>query len=105
MVTNASLDARRKSSTHEKSHENWAEAEKLDQAGAEQLNEEIFWLYSVIYQLSDDLRTTTMLVVGEGFSYSEFGNILALSEGTISWRMSEVQKIIKEIAKSKGQFK
>ena len=46
-----------------------------------------------------------MLVVGEGLSYSEVAGILNLSEGTISWRMSEVRKIIKEIAKTEGQIK
>lgn len=104
VVTNASLDARRKSTTREKAHENWASAEKLDRAKAEQLSEEVTWLYSVISQLSDDLRATAMLVVGEGLSYSEVSEILTIPEGTVSWRMSEVRKIIKEIAKSEGQL-
>ena len=105
VVTNASLDARRKSSTREKAHENWAEVEKLDRARAEQLSEEVKWLYSVISQLSDDLRATAMLVVGEGLSYSEVGEVLTVPEGTISWRMSEVRKIIKAIAETEGSVK
>lgn len=105
VVTNASLDARRKYSTRERAHENWAEVENLDREKNKQQTEETVWLYSVISQLSDDLRATAMLVVGEGLSYSEVAGILNLSEGTISWRMSEVRKIIKEIAKTEGQIK
>jgi RNA polymerase sigma-70 factor (ECF subfamily) len=49
--------------------------------------------------MPQDLRETVALVLGEDMTHREAAEVLDLSEGTISWRMSEVRKILREIAK------
>jgi len=47
-------------------------------------------------QLSDDLRDTLALVLDD-LSHAEAGEILGVSEGTISWRVSEARKRLRAI--------
>ena len=42
--------------------------------------------------LEPDLRETVVLVVGEGLRHAEAGEVLGVSESTVSWRMHEVRK-------------
>lgn len=45
-----------------------------------------------IDQLGDGYRETVLLVFGEGFSHRETGEILNISESTVSWRIHEIRK-------------
>ncbi len=42
--------------------------------------------------LGDGYRETVLLVFGEGFSHREAGEILNISESTVSWRIHEIRK-------------
>ena len=46
--------------------------------------------------LPDDLRDTVALVMDD-MNHREVGDVLGISEGTVSWRMSEVKKHLKRI--------
>ncbi len=46
--------------------------------------------------LSEDLRNTVALVLDD-VTHAQAAEILGVSEGTISWRMSEAKKRLKEI--------
>jgi RNA polymerase sigma-70 factor (ECF subfamily) len=48
-------------------------------------------LTTAMRALPDDLRDTLALVL-DGIGHAEAGEILGISEGTVSWRMSEVKK-------------
>ncbi len=52
-----------------------------------------------IYQLPAGEREALMLVLNDGYTHAEAGDILGVKEGTISWRISEAKK------KLSGQFK
>ncbi len=45
-----------------------------------------------VHRLPEKLKQAALLVYGEGLSHAEAGKILGCSEGTISWRLSEVRK-------------
>ena len=60
---------------------------------------ELKWLKEAMERLDEDLRQTAALVVGEGLSHREAGEILNVKESTISWRMHELKKALRQIAK------
>ena len=49
--------------------------------------------------LPDDLRDTVALVMDD-MNHREVGEVLGISEGTVSWRMSAVKKHLKRIKES-----
>ncbi len=49
-----------------------------------------------IYALPDGEREALMLVMNDGYSHKEAGDILGVKEGTISWRISEARKKLAE---------
>ena len=57
------------------------------------------WLMSAIGTLPDDLRDTVALVMDD-MNHRDVGEVLGVSEGTVSWRMSEVKKHLKVIKES-----
>lgn len=54
------------------------------------------WLESVLGQLTENLRETVILVAGEGLSHAEAAQALNIKENTVSWRMHEVRKFLRE---------
>lgn len=50
-----------------------------------------------VHRLPEKLKQAALLVHGEGLSHAEAGRILGCSEGTISWRLSEVRKKLLEM--------
>jgi RNA polymerase sigma-70 factor (ECF subfamily) len=57
------------------------------------------WLYAAIDQLAPQYKETALLVLAEDLSHAQAGEILGVKEGTIAWRMNEVKKRLKEMAK------
>lgn len=51
-------------------------------------------LYRAIHQLPEGQRDAVLLVLAEGLSHKEAGDILGCAEGTISWRVSEARKTL-----------
>ncbi len=49
-------------------------------------------------RLSPELRDTVALVLGEELTQAQAGEVLAVSEGTIAWRMAEVRKRLRAMA-------
>jgi len=45
------------------------------------------------------LRETVALVLGEAMTHAEASQALQVPQGTISWRMSEVKKALRALAK------
>ncbi len=58
------------------------------------------WLYQAIDRLKPDLKETALLVLAEDMSHAEAGEVLAIKEATVSWRMHEVRKHLSEMAKT-----
>ena len=60
------------------------------------------WLRQALDTLPEDLRTTAILVCDEGLRHAAAGEILGVSEATVSWRMHELRKRLRVMA-ARGQ--
>ena len=52
------------------------------------------WLKSTIARLKPVYRDAAVLVVGQQLSHAEAAKILGVPEGTVSWRMAEVRRML-----------
>lgn len=97
VVSNAAIDQIRRAKSHQKAALGWGDVERDRQAQLAEAKTEREWLHQAMRQLNPDLRQTLALVVGEGLSHGETAEILEVSEGTISWRMSEIKKALQTL--------
>ena len=104
VVLNAAKDRLRKRSRRDMAHSDWGDAELLSRAATEHTNDQLSWLTRAMNHLSLELRDTLTLILGEEMTHAKAGEILGLSEGTISWRVSEAKKQLRELAKSEGSL-
>jgi len=88
---------RRKQATRRKAA-GWGDVELLRKAEATEQRREQEWLTDAMQLLSADLRETVALVLGEEMTHKQAGEVLGLSEGTVSWRMGEVRKVLRDLA-------
>lgn len=49
-------------------------------------------------RLPEDLRATVVLVLEEGLQRAEAGDVLGVSEATVSWRMHQVRRHLRAFA-------
>ncbi len=88
--------------TSERIHNDYGEVEELRRGEEAEIAKEMEWLNEAMNHLSDDLRETAVLVVGEGLNHAEAGVIMGIKESTVSWRMHELKKQLKAIAKEEA---
>ena len=98
VVVNAAHDLRRRQQTRARASEGWGDWELARQDEIATGREAEAWLHQSMQQLSPELRDTVALVLGEEMTQAEAGLVLGVSEGTISWRMSEVKKRLRALA-------
>jgi RNA polymerase sigma-70 factor (ECF subfamily) len=91
VAVNASHDRRRRRATYMKASAGWGDWEVARQDAIAEGRERADWLTSALARLPEDLRDTLALVLDE-VSHAEAGAILGVSEGTVSWRVSEAKK-------------
>ncbi len=103
VTVNAAVDRLRKRKTRRKAVEGWGEVEMLNRAAQSEKKAEIKWLHQAMSNLSPELRETVALVLGEGQSHAAAAQALDVSEGTVSWRMSEVRKSLRALAQEEEQ--
>ncbi|KMK66133.1 RNA polymerase sigma factor, sigma-70 family [Puniceibacterium sp. IMCC21224] len=98
VVVNASHDRRRRNVSHARAAQGWGDFELARQADNSTRAEALSWLENAMMHLPQDLRDTVVLVVTEDMTHAETSEILGVSEGTISWRMSEIRKRLRACA-------
>lgn len=91
VAVNAAHDRRRRQATYAKASDGWGDWEVARQEAIAEGRERAAWLLQAMARLPEDLRDTLALVLDE-VSHAEAGAILGLSEGTVSWRVSEAKK-------------
>ena len=96
VVMNAAHDRRRRAASHARAADGWGEVELTRRAEAAETAEAMVWLTTAMRALPDDLRDTVALVLDD-MTHAEVARVLDVSEGTISWRMSEVKKRLREM--------
>ncbi|MHA3914141.1 RNA polymerase sigma factor [Halovulum sp. GXIMD14793] len=104
IVLNAARDLIRHRATRAKAADGWGDVELMRRAEATQTRAELDWLTEAMQGLSDDLRETVALVLGEEMTHAAAAESLGVSEGTISWRMSEVKKALRAQAQEEEMF-
>ena len=98
-VGNAPHDLRRRQPTRHRASLGWGDWELARQDEIAVQAEAEDWLSQAMTRLSPELRDTVALVLGEDMTQAEAGLVLGVSEGTIAWRMSEVKKRLRAMAR------
>ena len=102
VAVNAAHDRRRRLASHRKAADGWGDWELARRAEAEETAGQVDWLITAMGQLKDDLRDTLALVLDE-VTHREAAEILGVSEGTISWRISEAKKQLGALRSTEDQ--
>ena len=63
---------------------------------------QIDWLTTATSALPEDLRDTVALVLDD-VTHREAATILGISEGTVSWRISEAKKHLRALRETEDQ--
>ena len=96
VAVNAAHDRRRKRATYMKATTGWGDWEIARTETNKDTAEQIDWLTAAMNQLTDDLRDTLALVLDD-MTHAQTAEILGVTEGTISWRISEAKKALRAI--------
>ncbi|PUB10837.1 RNA polymerase sigma factor [Yoonia sediminilitoris] len=96
VAVNAAHDRRRKRATYLKASDGWGDWEVARNAANRDTDEKIDWLTQAMNQLDDALRDTLALVLDD-MTHAQAAEVLGVSEGTISWRISEAKKALRAI--------
>ena len=104
VTVNAAHDRRRRVATQRKAADGWGDWELNRRAGIAEEAEAQDWLNATMARIAPELRDTVALTLGEELSQKDAAEILGLSEGTVAWRMSEVKKRLREMARAEGML-
>ncbi|MEX0283202.1 MAG: RNA polymerase sigma factor [Paracoccaceae bacterium] len=102
VAVNAAHDRRRRQSTRSRAAEGWGDWEKSRQAEMSETAAQVDWLTAAMRSLPEQLRDTLALVLDE-VTHAQAAEILDVSEGTISWRMSEAKKHLRRMREEEEQ--
>lgn len=92
IAVNAAHDRRRRSASRTKAADGWGEWETNRRAAARSTADDLDWLRRAMGALPGDLRDTVALTVDGEMTHAQAAGVLGISEGTVSWRLSEVRK-------------
>lgn len=99
IAVNGAHDRRRKHASHTRAATGWGDWEINRTATIAEHSEQLTWLQSAMNALSDDLRDTLACVLDD-MTHAQTADILGVSEGTISWRVSEAKKVLRALKQS-----
>lgn len=99
VAVNAAHDRRRRAMSFAKAAEGWGtwEVNRVEMNAEQTAAQD--WLLRALQDLPADLRDTAALVLDE-LTHAQVGAVLGISEGTVSWRMSEVKKHLRALKES-----
>ena len=96
LAVNAAHDRRRRADTHARAAKGWGDWEVSRRAANDETARAVDWLTEAMRSLSTDLRDTLALVLDD-VTHREAAEILGISEGTVSWRISEAKKHLAQL--------
>jgi RNA polymerase sigma-70 factor (ECF subfamily) len=102
VTLNAARDRHRRTATRARASEGWGDWERGRQDAMAAEADSHAWLARVMRDLPRDLRETVALILGEDLTQAQAAEVLGLSEGTVAWRMSEVKKRLRAMARAEG---
>ena len=98
IALNKARDWHRKAGRRARLDVEYLQAEAMKQAANNEEAKRAAWLREAVWELPEDLRETLVLVLEEGLSHAEAADILGLKESTVSWRLMNARKALKEYA-------
>lgn len=98
VVVNASHDLRRRRMSQTRAADGWGDWEINRRDGNRETADQVDWLTGAMTLLSIDLRDTLALLLEAEMTHAQAGDVLGVSEGTVSWRFSEAKKRLREYA-------
>jgi len=104
VAVNAAHDRRRRAATRSRAADGWGDWEANRRAAMAEAADAQNWLVATMTRLPGELRDTVALTLGEELSQREAAEVLGVSEGTVAWRMSEVKKRLREMARAEGML-
>ena len=102
VAMNAAHDRRRRAMSRTKAAEGWGGWEVNRRAAATDRAADLDWLRRSMTALPDDLRDTVALTLDGEMTHAEAAEVLGVSEGAVSWRLSEVRKRLRAIRQEEG---
>ncbi len=97
IAVNAAHDRRRRARSRTKAAEGWGDWEVNRRAAAMDRAADLDWLRRSMAALPDDLRDTVALTIDDEMTHRDAAEVLGVSEGTVSWRLSEVRRRLRAI--------
>ena len=98
MVVNACRDRARRCQTRQRATAEFAATEDLRRAADVDRGEQLDWVWETLSRFPEDIQETALLVLAEQLSHAEAAAILGVKEKTVSWRMHELRKELKQMA-------
>ncbi len=98
IAVNAARDYLRSTGSRARTVEDYAQVQSLSQGEAADTQKRLNWLQAALATLSDDLRETAALTLGEEMNFAQAAEFLGVAEGTVAWRMSEIRRRLKTLA-------
>jgi RNA polymerase sigma-70 factor (ECF subfamily) len=98
VTLNAGRDAMRRSATRARLTAGFMEIDDLRRGEDADTEARLHWLRAALEALSDDLRETAALVLGDDMTHARAAEVLGVAEGTVAWRMSEIRKRLRAMA-------
>ncbi|MEM9247405.1 MAG: RNA polymerase sigma factor [Pseudomonadota bacterium] len=95
---NAAKDRHRRQQSQCRAAVGWGEVETGRRAEAIERAEGLDWLTTAMRALPQDLRDTLALVLEDEMTHVEAAEVLGVSEGTVSWRLSEARKRLRALS-------
>ncbi|MGH1411869.1 MAG: RNA polymerase sigma factor [Pelagimonas sp.] len=102
IVVNASRDRHRRRISHAKAATGWGDWEVSRRADEVEAQERADWLRLAMDALTPPELRETLVLVLEGLNHAQVAEILGVSEGTISWRMSQAKKKLKAMKEAEA---
>lgn len=103
VAMNAALDRRRRTKSRAKAARGWGDWEVNRRVAAAERAADLDWLRRSMAALPDDLRDTVALTLDGEMTHAQAGEVLGVSEGTVSWRLSEVRKRLRALWQEEGR--
>lgn len=97
VAVNAAHDRRRRQVSSARAADAWGDWELERRAADADTADQLGWLMNAMTALPDALRDTLALVLDGDMTHAEVGNVLGIPEGTVSWRVSEARKCLREL--------
>ena len=98
IALNAAKDSIRRTASQTRIKAGYVEMETLSKGAIADTQIRLTWLQSALETLSDDLRATAALTLGEDMNFAQAAEVLGIAEGTVAWRMSEIRRRLKTLA-------